>query len=97
MNSPVLNQAATLVVRFFGFYLLFYLPFNLTEFPAYWLRSSFSRVNIVMRVSHDPSYDVSFLMFCVRQIGYLVFGIFFFRRPQKLAGLLMEYFGDRPA
>lgn len=96
MNTLTLKQAATLMARFFGFYLLFCLVFNLTEFPPYWLRSNFSRIGGLSRVSHDASYDVSLLMFCTRQIGYSVFGLFFFLRPGKLAGLLMESFDDPP-
>ncbi len=97
MNSLTLKQAATLLVRFLGFYLLFCLVFNLTEFPPYWLRSNFSRVGTLSHVSHDASYDVSLMMFCVRQLGYSIFGVFFFLRPRKLAGLLMETFDDHLA
>lgn len=97
MNPLTHRQAATLIARFFGFYLLFCLAFNLTELPSYWLRSNFSRDFTHSRISHDASYDVSLVMFCVRQLGYSVFGLFFFLNPRKLAGLLMESFDDRPA
>ena len=96
MIPVTLEQAAILLVRFFGFYLLFFLPFNLTEFPSYWLRSPFSPLHPTARNSFDISYDVSFVMFCVRQVGHLVLGAFFFRRPQKLATLLLKHLGDVP-
>ena len=96
MIPITLKQAATLIVRFFGFYLLFFLPFNLTELPFYWLRSSFSPLHPVARSSYDVSYDISLIMFCARQVGHLVLGSFFFRQPHKLAGLLLKFFGGEP-
>ena len=96
MISLTLEQAALLLARFFGFYLLFFLPFNLTELPSYWLRSSFSPLHAVGRGSFDGSYDLSLVMFCARQVGHLVLGAFFFRQPHKLAALLLKHFGGMP-
>ena len=96
MTPITLEQAAILIVRFFGFYLLFLIPFNLTELPSYWLRSSFSPLHAVGRGAFDGSYDLALVMFCVRRVAELVFGAFFFREPRRLATLLLKPFGGLP-
>jgi hypothetical protein len=94
MNHITLRQAATLLVRFFGFYLLFYAALGLLDFPGYWMRSTFSHPHTASHSQLDSSYDVNFVMYWLREGAHVVVGMFLLGQPKKLAEFLTKRIGD---
>jgi hypothetical protein len=96
MNYLTLKQAAILLVRFFGFYLLFYAAIDLVYFPGYWMRSTFSHAHTASYSSLDSSYDVNFLMYWLREGAHVVVGMVLLGKPKKLAEFLTKRVEDDP-
>src|SRR2546426_457215 len=72
MDRLTLNQAALLLVRFFGFYLLFYFVLGLLDAPGYWMRSTFSHPHSATHSLFDTSYDVNLLMYYLREAAHFI-------------------------
>jgi len=96
MNQLTLKQVAFLFVRFFGFNLLFYAALGILDAPGYWMRSTFSHPQTASHSLLDKSYDVNFVMFYLREAAHIVFGMYFFAQPRKLAELLIKPFSETP-
>ena len=90
MDQLTLKQAATLLVRFFGCYLLFYAVLGLLDAPGYWLRSSFSHPHSAEHSTFNTAYDVNLLMYYLREAAHFVIGLYLFRQPRKWAEILMK-------
>jgi hypothetical protein len=90
MDQITLKQAALLLVRFFGFYLLFYAAIDLVYFPGYWMRSTFSHSHTAGYSGLDSSYDVNLLMYWLREGAHVVVGMVLLGRPAKLAEFLTK-------
>jgi len=82
-----LKQVATLLVRFFGFQLLFYGVLGLVDFPGYWVRSTFSHS---LRHSFDTSFDVTLVAYCAREALHFVAGMYFLGQARKVAEVLLR-------
>jgi hypothetical protein len=85
-----LRQAAILIVRFFGFYLLFYAVLGIADFPGYWIRSTYSHTGSFAHTSLDTSFDITFLMYLLRQAIHIIAGMYFVGQPRKLADWLIK-------
>jgi hypothetical protein len=96
MNHITLKQAAILLVRFFGFYLLFYAAIDLVYFPGYWMRSTFSHYRTAGYSGLDSSYDVNLLMYSLREGAHIVVGMVLPGKPRKLAEFLTKRVSDDP-
>ena len=96
MNHLTLKQAALLLVRFFGFYLLLYAALGLLDFPGYWMRSTFSHPHTASYSRLDSSYDVNLLMYWLKEGVHIVVGMVLLGQPQNLAQFLTKRVGDDP-
>jgi hypothetical protein len=96
MNQLTLKQAAVLLVRFFGFYLLFFGTLDLLYAPGYWMRSTFSHPHSAAHSLLDSSYDVNLLTYYLREAAHFVIGLYLFRKPWKLAEILSKPLANRP-
>ncbi len=96
MNQLTLRQAALLLVRFFGFYLLFYAAIDLLYAPGYWMRSTFSHTHSVAHSVLDSSFDVNLLTYYLREAAHFLIGLYLFRKPWKLAEILTKPFATTP-
>jgi hypothetical protein len=96
LDRLTLNQAALLLVRFFGAYLLFYGVLGLLDAPGYWMRSTFSHPHSATHSMFDTSYDVNLLMYYLREAAHFAIGLYVFRQPWKWAGILTKPFVNAP-
>jgi hypothetical protein len=96
MDQITRQQAALLLVRFFGFYLLFYGVLGLLDAPGYWMRSTFAHPHSAGHSMFDSSYDVNLLMYYLKEAAHFVIGARLFRQPRKLAEILIKPLVDTP-
>lgn len=89
-----LNNAALLIARFLGFYLIFYAFVDLTYYPGYWIHSTFSHSGSLPHGSLDISSDLAFVMFCVREAMHFLFGIYLLGQPRRFVAFLVKTASD---